>query len=83
MLVGHPADRGAGGQELGRVLAPDVVLQLDRDADDARRLGLRGLGLHPHERQLACLVDALGDWIISWFCPVWRSDCIIDWCAMW
>ena len=43
------------------MLAPDVVLHLDRDADDAGRAGLLGLGLHPGQRQLAGLVDALGE----------------------
>jgi O-acetylserine/cysteine efflux transporter len=35
VLVGEPPDRGAGGQELGRVLAPDVVRDIHGHADDA------------------------------------------------
>src|SRR5712671_1414919 len=57
VLVGEPPDRGAGSQELGRVLAPHVVLDLDRHADDAGRLGLCRLGLHPRQRQLAGLAE--------------------------
>ncbi len=47
VLIGQPADRGPGGQELGGVLPPDVVLDINRHADDAGRLSLRGFGLHP------------------------------------
>ena len=47
VLVGEPADRGAGGEELGGVLAPDVVEDPYGDADDARGLRLGRLGLHP------------------------------------
>src|SRR5580693_2512234 len=61
VLISEPPDRGAGGQELGRVLAPDVVLDLHGHADDAGRLGCGRLGLHPRQRQLAGLVDALGE----------------------
>src|SRR5581483_9014023 len=42
VLGGEPADRGAGRQELGGVLAPDMVLDVDGDADDAGRTGLGG-----------------------------------------
>ena len=41
--------------------APDVVLDVHRHADDAGRLGLGRLGLHPGQGQLAGLVDALGE----------------------
>src|SRR5579859_6620412 len=61
VLVGEPAYGGACGQELGRVLAPDVVLHLDGDADDARAPRRRRLGLHPGLGQFAGLVDALGE----------------------
>ena len=37
---------------------------------------LLGLGLHPGQRELARLIDALGELGISWFWPAWRSDCM-------
>ena len=83
MLVGQAADRGSGGEELGGVLAPDVVGHRDVDPDDPGGAGLGGLGLHAGQGQFAGLVDALGELIISWFWPAWRSVCITDWCAMW
>src|ERR1700677_1117248 len=55
------ADGGADGQELGRVLAPDVVLDLHVHADDAGCPHRRGLSLHAGQRQLTGLVDALGE----------------------
>src|SRR5215467_12677729 len=47
VLVRQPPDRGAGREELGGVLTPDVVMHGDADPDDARGAGLRGLRLHP------------------------------------
>ncbi len=46
VLVREPPHSRAGGQELGRVLAPHVVEDAHGHAHDARRLCLRGLGLH-------------------------------------
>src|SRR5271154_7176607 len=36
VLLGQPSDRGAGGEELGCVLAPDVIEDADAHSDDAR-----------------------------------------------
>ena len=47
VLVGDPADRGAGREELRRVLAPDVVVDGDGHPDDPVGLRRHGLGLHP------------------------------------
>jgi hypothetical protein len=38
-----------------------VIGRRDADPDDAGRPGLVGLGLHPYQRELAGLVDALGE----------------------
>ena len=38
-----------------------MVLDLHRDADDAGRPGLRRLGLHSRQRELAGLVDTLSE----------------------
>src|SRR4051794_4779731 len=83
VLVGEPPDRGASGEELGRVLAPHVVLDLHRHPHDARRLGLSGLGLHPGQCQLARWYTPWVNWSISWFWPAWRSDWRTPWWAMW
>ncbi len=45
-----PPDRRAGGEELGRVLAPDEAVGLRLHADDAGRAGPGSLGLHPDQR---------------------------------
>ncbi len=47
VLVGDPADRGAGGEELRRVLAPDVVVDGDGHPDDPVGLSGHSLRLHP------------------------------------
>src|ERR1700728_3389888 len=47
VLLAQAADGGASSQELGGVGSPDVIGDSHGDPDDARRLGLAGLGLHP------------------------------------
>src|SRR5215469_14975309 len=59
VLVRQPADRGTGGEELGRVLTPDVIVHSYADPDDARGARLHGLRLHPRQREFASFVDAL------------------------
>jgi hypothetical protein len=83
VLVGEPADGGAGSQELGRVRAPDVILDIHRDADDPGRLGLGVLGLHPGQGELTRLVDALGELHHLLILVGLRSDCSTPWWAMW
>src|SRR5580692_11691437 len=61
VLIGEAPDGGSGGEEFGRVLAPDVIVDRDVHPDDARGFSLRGLRLHPGQRELAGLVDALGE----------------------
>ena len=58
-FVGH--DRGADGEELDHVRAPAVASLLDLHADDALGLDGLGLGLHPLHRQLARVVERLGE----------------------
>jgi hypothetical protein len=61
VLIAEAPDGGPGGEELGSVLAPDAIVDLDGHPDDARGPRLRCLRLHPGERELAGLVDALGE----------------------
>ena len=54
-------DRGADREELDHVAAPAVGALVDIDADDALGLGLERLGLHPLHRELAGVVQRLGE----------------------
>ena len=59
--AGLPAPhRGAGGHELQHLLAPDVHLHPQLDADDAVGAEVVGLGAHPGHRQLPGAVHRLG-----------------------
>src|SRR5580693_8218465 len=61
VLIAETPDGGSGGEEFGRVLAPDVIVDRDVHPDDARGPGLHCFRLHPGQRELAGLVDALGE----------------------
>ena len=63
VAVGDPAlglDRGAHGDELGGVLAPLVVVDVEPHPDHAVGPELGGLLLHPGHGQLAGVVHGLG-----------------------
>src|SRR6185437_3793192 len=53
--------RGADREELDHVRSPAVTALDDPGTDDAAGLQLVGLALHPLHRQLACLVQRLGE----------------------
>ena len=53
-------DGGADGDELGRIGAPLVVVDVEADPDDAVCAELVGLLLHAVHRQLSCCVHGLG-----------------------